>query len=81
MNTVTISSKYRVVIPRPIRRQFNLKPGQRIQFVPYKNTLRVVPLPRLSKRKAYSWVSTPIRAERSRIVSYECGRVIIKLTI
>jgi AbrB family looped-hinge helix DNA binding protein len=29
MNTVTISSKYQVVIPRPIREQFNLKPGQK----------------------------------------------------
>ena len=45
MNTVTISSKYQVVIPSPIRKQFNLKPGQRIQFIPYKNTLRVVFIP------------------------------------
>ena len=45
MNTVTISSKYQVVIPSPIRKQFNLKPGQRIQFIPYKNTLRVILIP------------------------------------
>jgi len=45
MNTVTISSKYQVVIPRPIREQFNLKPGQKILFIPYNNTLRVVIVP------------------------------------
>ena len=45
MNTVTISSKYQVVIPRPIREQFNLKPGQKIIFIPYNNTLRVVIVP------------------------------------
>ena len=45
MNTVTISSKYQVVIPRPIREQFNLKPGQKIMFIPYKDTLRVVFVP------------------------------------
>jgi len=45
MNTVTISSKYQVVIPRPIREQFNLKPGQKIMFIPYKDTLRVVIVP------------------------------------
>ena len=45
MNTVTISSKYQVVIPRPIREQFNLKPGQKIVFIPYNNTLRVVIVP------------------------------------
>ena len=45
MNTVTISSKYQVVIPRPIREQFNLKPGQKIMFIAYNNTLRVVIVP------------------------------------
>jgi AbrB family looped-hinge helix DNA binding protein len=45
MSTVTISSKYQVVIPRPIREQFNLKPGQKIAFIPYNNTLRVVIVP------------------------------------
>ncbi len=45
MNTVTISSKYQVVIPRLIREQFNLKPGQKLMFIPYKNTLRVVIVP------------------------------------
>jgi AbrB family looped-hinge helix DNA binding protein len=45
MNIVTISSKYQVVIPRPIREQFNLKPGQKIMFIPYKETLRVVIVP------------------------------------
>jgi AbrB family looped-hinge helix DNA binding protein len=42
MKPVTISSKYQVVIPREIREQFNLKPGQKIMFIPYNNTLRVV---------------------------------------
>ena len=45
MNTVTISSKYQVVIPRPIRKQFNLQPGRKIMFIPYNNTLRVVVVP------------------------------------
>jgi AbrB family looped-hinge helix DNA binding protein len=34
MATVTISSKYQFVIPREIRKQFNLKPGQKIMFIP-----------------------------------------------
>ena len=45
MGMVTISSKYQVVIPRSIREQFNLKPGQKIMFIPYNNTLRVVIVP------------------------------------
>jgi len=42
MEAVTISSKYQVVIPKEVREQFNLKPGHKIMFIPYNNTLRVV---------------------------------------
>ncbi len=42
MEAVTISSKYQVVIPREIREQFGLKPGQKIMFIPYDGTLRVI---------------------------------------
>lgn len=45
MEAVTISSKFQVVIPREVREQFNLKPGQKLAFIPYKGTLRVVILP------------------------------------
>jgi AbrB family looped-hinge helix DNA binding protein len=42
MYTATISSKYQVVIPREVREQFGLKPGQRIAFIPYNKVLHVV---------------------------------------
>lgn len=45
MNPVTISSRYQVVIPRAIREQFDLKPGKKIMFIPYHETLRVVIVP------------------------------------
>lgn len=45
MGAVTISSKYQVVIPREIREQFNLKPGQKLDFIPFNGTLRVVVVP------------------------------------
>lgn len=45
MVTATISSKYQVVIPREIREQFTLNPGQKVAFIAYKRTLRVVILP------------------------------------
>ena len=41
----TISSKYQIVIPREVRAQFNLKPGQKVMFIPYKNSLRLVIVP------------------------------------
>jgi len=51
MEAVTISSKYQVVIPREIRKQFNLKPGQKIMFIPYNGTLRVVLIPPITKAR------------------------------
>jgi len=51
MHTATISSKYQVVIPREIREKFNLKPGQKIMFIPYNKTLRVVIVPPIEQAR------------------------------
>ena len=45
MEVTTISSKFQLVIPRKIREQFNLKPGQKVAFLPLKKTLRLVIVP------------------------------------
>ncbi len=45
MDTTTISSKFQVVIPRKIREQYHLTPGQKLIFIPYRNSLRVVIVP------------------------------------
>lgn len=47
MENSTISSKYQVVIPRKIREQFNLKPGQKVAFIPFKSSLRLVIVPKI----------------------------------
>ena len=51
MHTATISSKYQVVIPREIREKFKLKPWQKIMFIPYHTTLRVVIVPPIEKAR------------------------------
>ncbi|MHB9013720.1 MAG: AbrB/MazE/SpoVT family DNA-binding domain-containing protein [Ignavibacteriaceae bacterium] len=33
MTTVTVSPKYQVVIPKEIRRELKLKPGQKLQII------------------------------------------------
>lgn len=59
MEAVTISSKYQVVIPRKIRDQFGLKPGQKLVFIPYNGTLRVVVAPSLKDaRGMFKGIST-----------------------
>lgn len=51
MGLVTLSSKFQVVIPREIREQFGLKPGQKLAFIPYNGTLRVVIVPDIKEAR------------------------------
>jgi len=45
METSVVSSKFQVVIPRKIREKFNVKPGQRVMFISYQKSLRLVIVP------------------------------------
>ncbi len=66
MNTVTISSKYQVVIPRPIREQFDLKPGNKIMFIPFNETLRVVIVPSIEEAKGmFEGIDTDPQREKA----------------
>ena len=44
MDTVTISSKYQMVIPRAIREKWKIKPGQKVRMIIFGNRLEVVPV-------------------------------------
>ena len=44
METVTISPKYQVVIPKAIRRRLGLCPGQKVQAIVYENRIELVPV-------------------------------------
>ena len=65
MNTVTISSKYQVVIPRLIREQFDLRPGQKIMFIPFNKTLRVVIVPAIEEAEGmFAGIDTDPQREK-----------------
>ncbi|MCL5999301.1 MAG: AbrB/MazE/SpoVT family DNA-binding domain-containing protein [Chloroflexi bacterium] len=69
MYATTISSKYQVVIPREIREQFGIKPGQKVVFIPYRKSLRVVIVPPIEE--AYGFLkgidTTVERDEEDRV--------------
>lgn len=44
MHTVTISPKFQVVIPREIREQLGLKPGQKVQAIALGDRIELIPL-------------------------------------
>ena len=44
MDTVTLSSKYQIVIPRSIREKWQVKPGQRVRLILYGKRLEIIPV-------------------------------------
>lgn len=44
METVTISPKFQVVIPKAIRERLGLSPGQKVQAVLYGDRIELIPL-------------------------------------
>lgn len=53
MDTVTISPKYQVVIPRAIREKWNVKPGQKVRIIMYGNRLEIVPVRDLKSSRGF----------------------------
>jgi len=53
MDTVTISPKYQVVIPREIREKWNVKPGQKVRFIIYGNRLEIVPVRDIKEARGF----------------------------
>lgn len=44
MNTVTVSSKYQVVIPQKVRQALRIKPGQKMQMIEYGQQIIMIPV-------------------------------------
>jgi AbrB family looped-hinge helix DNA binding protein len=69
MEATTISSKYQVVIPVKIRERYNLKPGTKVVFIPFENTLRLVFAPPIEQaRGMFPGIDTSVdREEEDRL--------------
>ena len=53
METITISPKFQVVIPKDIRDRLKLRPGQKVQALLYDNRIELVPVQPLRKMKGF----------------------------
>jgi len=43
MQTVTVSPKYQVVIPKAVRKALHLRPGQKMQVLEYEGRIEFIP--------------------------------------
>ena len=68
METVKISPKYQVVIPKKIRESLNLSPGQKIQMVAFEDRIEMIPVRKISEMKGFlKGIDTTVEREKDRI--------------
>jgi len=53
MIAVTVSPKYQVVIPRPVRDNLHLHPGQKMQVIEYKGRVELIPERDISELRGF----------------------------
>ena len=68
MNTVTISTKYQVVIPKEVRSRLGIEVGQKFQVIEYGERIELVPVRDMKSMRGFArGISTTVRRERDRI--------------
>jgi len=68
METVTISPKFQIVIPQRVREALGLKPGQKIQVIPYKGRIELIPVePAQRVRGFLKGINTEVERESDRV--------------
>jgi len=68
MNSVRVSPKYQIVIPREIRESMNIKPGETMQVFELEGRIEVVPVrPVRSLRGRYKGIDTTVERDEDRI--------------
>ena len=68
MESVTLSPKFQIVIPRKVRDSLKLKPGLKIQILVYSNRIELIPLKKISEMRGFlEGISTEVEREPDRI--------------
>ena len=53
MKTVTVSSKFQVVIPREVRESLNIKPGEIMQIISYAHRIELIPVRKVKNMRGF----------------------------
>ena len=53
MDTTTVSTKFQVVIPLRVRRALGIRPGQKVQVIPYQGRIELIPLEPMKKARGF----------------------------
>lgn len=68
MQSVTVSPKFQIVIPRPIRDNLHLQPGQKVQVVEYEGRIEIIPERDITELRGFlAGINTAFIREKDRI--------------
>jgi len=68
MQTVTVSPKYQVVIPKTVREALNLRPGQKMQVLEYNGRIEFIPERDIAELRGFlKGINTEFEREEDRI--------------
>jgi AbrB family looped-hinge helix DNA binding protein len=68
METVTVSPKFQIVIPRTIRKSLDIQPGQKVQVLRYGNRIELIPLRPIQETRGFlKGIDTTVEREPDRV--------------
>lgn len=68
MTTITVSSKYQIVIPARIREALGIKPGEKLHAIEYRGRIELVPVGRTRKaRGSLKGIDTNVPRDADRV--------------
>jgi len=68
METVTISPKFQIVIPKGIRERLKLRPGQKVQVIVYEDRIELVPVRPIQQMRGFlKGIDTTVPREGDRL--------------
>jgi AbrB family looped-hinge helix DNA binding protein len=68
METVTVSPKFQVVIPRKVRESLGIQPGQKVQVIRSEDRIELIPVrPILETRGFLEGIDTEVERDPDRV--------------
>lgn len=68
METVTVSPKYQVVIPRSVRELLKIRPGQKVRVFLYEDRIECIPVKPLKRMRGFlKGIDTTVERDPDRI--------------
>jgi AbrB family looped-hinge helix DNA binding protein len=68
MQTVTVSPKFQVVIPKAVRQALKIRPGQKMQVVEYNGRIQLIPEKDIQELRGFiKGINTEFEREEDRV--------------